>query len=149
MLRILAIDPGKANGYAIVTYDEFLSLEKIGTVAESELYQLVQDYGETLDELVVEDFLNRPGKTRTGAFDWSNNHTSQVIGALRLLAIQTKTELVLQQPVQKVPGYGYLGKKYQKGRGGMHQFDALAHAAFRLVTKHKVPLPLKWQIELS
>lgn len=146
MIRLMAVDPGKSNGFAIVKYepiDYLLWLEKIGTLTENELYSLLAEVG-PLDELVVENFLNRPSKTRKGAFDWSNNHTSQVIGALRLWTVQTKTTLVMQEPAQKVPGYGYLRKKYVPGRREVHHYDALAHAAFRLVSHYKLP-PQKLQ----
>lgn len=144
--RILAIDPGVSNGYALIQV-EFEPLElwllKIGTLKESELFELVQDL--QFDEMVVEAFRNRPQQARKGAFDWASNETSQVIGALKLLAAQKKIPLVLQEPAQKVPGYGYLKKQYVPGRRDVHHFDALAHGAFRLVSHYKVPPPqLQW-----
>lgn len=147
-MRMMAVDPGKSNGFAIIRFELEpiqLDLMKIGTLSESELFDLLTELGDSLDELVVENFLNRPKKARQGAFDWSANHTSQVIGALRLWAAQTKTNLVMQEPNQKVPGYGYLRKTYVPGRRDVHHFDALAHAAFRLVSHYKVPPPqLQW-----
>lgn len=147
---ILSVDPGKNNGWVEATVDltaKKMQLIGIGTdLPEQFRKQLMGWMKKHPHELrpeiiVVEDFLNRPQKTQSGAFDWSENLTSQMIGSLQLAADFLGAPLVKQQPSLKVPGYGFLGKEYKKGKGGMHHWDAYAHLAYYLVTKHQFRPP--------
>ena len=61
--------------------------------------------------------------------------TLRQIGAFELLCLNSEIELVKQMPTTKPAGYGFLGKKYVKGKKEMHAWDSMAHLAFYLVSK--------------
>ena len=136
MTKILGIDPGKTTGWAVIyVEDKRISLGKSGQTKDMTLVD-IKEHLEDADVIVYEGFWTRPTKARQGAFDWDQMTAPQVIGSLltlcRVLGIQ---QVVKQQPAQKVPGYGFSGLRYVKGKQGQHMFDALAHAVFYAVTQ--------------
>lgn len=82
-----------------------------------------------VDIWVVEDYFVRPANKKGGySHEWNRGDTLRIIGAIEYHAFMFGAEFVLQQPSQKVMGYKLMGKEYKKGKGGMHIFDAIAHA---------------------
>ena len=141
MTIILGIDPGGTTGLASISV-EGRKIKLIGTRSSRDPTCLdFLDLIEEADVIVCENFLNRPGMTRSGSFDWSSNLTSQVIGSLKTLAALQKKEFVLQEPAIKPVGYGFANLKYQAGKKGTHQKDALAHAVYYAVARlHALPV---------
>ena len=140
-MLILGIDPGKTTGLALISV-EGKKISLFGTRESRD--QTCLDYFDWIKEsnvVVCENFLNRPAKTKSGAFDWSNNLTSQIIGSIKTLAALEEKVFHLQEPAIKPVGYGFANLKYVAGKSGTHQKDALAHAVFYAVTKlHALPV---------
>lgn len=145
MTTILGIDPGKTTGWAMISVDKpKISLVEFGVTKDTTLVEIINQLKKT-DVVVYEGWFTRPDKSRTGAFDWKPMETPQVIGSLLTLCKVLEIQRVhKQQPSQKVPGYGFAGLNYVKGKQGTHWQDALAHAVFYAVTQlqcHPVSKP--------
>ncbi len=142
MTLVLGIDPGKTTGLGLI---EVLAPSiKLKTMRESK-DETAADYLDLLreaDVIVVENFQVRPDKARTGSFDWNDMIAPQVIGAIRAVSASLGKTIVLQPPSIKPVGYGWSNQRYVKGKKGMHQQDALAHAVYYAVKNLKA-LPLK------
>ena len=141
---ILGIDPGKATGWAQihVNEDHTVELGLFGVTRDMTLVEIVKRIEEA-DVIVYEGYWIRPDKAKSGAFNWQSVPAEKTIGALlthcKLLG---KTRIEKQQPVQRVPGYGFSGQKYVAGAKGKHWQDALAHAMYYAVAKLQA-LPVK------
>jgi len=137
-MKILGIDPGGTTGYALIqVQDDEITPLKFDVTKDKLMLDMVPLLIEA-DVIVYENFLLRPDKARSGAFDWKSNTTEQVIGSLKTLAaLHGKKNLVVQEPSQKPMGYGFANMKYVPGKKGTHWQDAYAHAVFYAVTKLK------------
>lgn len=137
-VTILGLDPGKTTGWGLIRVrGRNLELLKSGETKDVELVDIA-DIITQADIVVYEDWKTRPKKMQANAFQWDPMIAARVIGSLRTiyrLAGKQLPKLIVQQPVQKVPGYGFAGMKYQKGKKGVHQQDAVAHAVFYAVDK--------------
>lgn len=138
---LLGIDPGGTTGWAQAELQEDMEIKPINfgeskDITGQELIPMIDGS----DIIVVENFLIDPRYARSGAFDYDDMIAPQVIGAIRTLCSQRDKEIVLQPASIKPVGYGYLGKKYRKGKKGMHKWDALAHLYYYAV-KHLHALP--------
>ena len=142
MVVLLGIDPGKTTGWAIAELNLDTKVIKPTDFGDStdptglELFDKMKE----ADYIIVESFLVDPRFARSGAFDYDSMIAPQVIGSLKTLAAQLKKEIVMQPASVKPVGYGFLGKKYKKGKKGMHRWDALAHVYYYAV-KHLQALP--------
>lgn len=146
MTLILGVDPGKRTGLGLIEVDDTKPYGRISlkTMRES-LDVTCLDYLDLLqvaDVIVVENFLIRPTKARTGSFDWDNMVAPRVIGAITSQAANLKKKIVLQEPSIKPVGYGWSNQHYVKGKKGQHIPDALAHAVYYAVRKLKA-IPVK------
>ena len=132
---LLGIDPGGTTGWAQVELKDGeihpINFGETKDITGQELLPLLSDS----DVIVVENFLIDPRYARAGAFDYDDMIAPQVIGAIRTLCSQLDKEIVLQPASIKPVGYSWLGKKYRKGKKGMHKWDALAHLYYYAV-KH-------------
>ena len=133
MIYTCGVDPGDTSGVCL------LSTENKKTSVE-EVYETKDVFSEQFkntlkkaDFIVVENFFVRPKKAKQGAFDWNPMNTIKIIGQIEALAHGLGKKVILQQPAQKVVGYGLAGMKYVPGKKNMHQYDAVAHAMFYLV----------------
>jgi len=136
MTQLIGIDPGKVTGWARISTDgPVISLVEFGQTKDTTLVEII-DHLKAADVVVYEGWWTRPDKSRTGAFDWKSMDAPQVIGSLLALCkVLEIPRIHKQQPSQKVPGYGFAGLKYVKGKQGTHWQDALAHAVFYAVTQ--------------
>jgi hypothetical protein len=142
VIKILGIDPGRTTGLALLSLIE----KELKPLAIRESRDLTcRDYLDLLqeaDQIVIENFLIRPMKARTGAFDWSDMETPKVIGAIVAQLANLGKTPVFQEPSVKPPGYGLSNQHYVKGKKGLHIQDAIAHAVFFAV-KNLGANPLK------
>jgi hypothetical protein len=135
-LKVLGIDPGGTTGWAMIEVSKRqIKLGLFGQTKDKTLVEIA-DYIKEADVIVYEGFWLRPDKARAGHFDWAINSAEQVIGSLMTLCkLYQKSKVVKQQPSQRLPGYGFSGQTYKKGKQGTHWQDALAHACFYAVSK--------------
>lgn len=140
-MLLLGIDPGGTTGWAKAELDEDHIIRPVdfGETTDPTGIELMPFLQEA-DRIIVENFLIDPRYARSGAFDYDSMIAPQVIGSLKTLVSQIGKEIVLQPSSIKPVGYGYLGKKYRKGKRGMHRWDALAHIYYYAV-KHLQALP--------
>lgn len=133
-MRILGIDPGKNTGYSVVQL-EGRKLRPTGElgVCKNESIDAIKDLIESIDLVVIEDFLIRPDKARKGNFDYNNMVAPRIIGKIELLCELTGTRLEKQPASVKPPAYGISNMKYVPGKKGMHWQDAHAHACYYAV----------------
>lgn len=141
-MLILGIDPGKTTGWGILRLEaKTLSPVDYGESRDVTCLELSPQI-DMADLIVVEDFLVRPEYARRGAFDYDGMVAPQVIGSLGTILAQKSKKMHKQPASIKPVGYGFLGKKYVKGKKGMHKWDALAHAAYYAV-KHLGAAPVR------
>lgn len=146
-MYILAIDPGENIGYGIINYDldsKIATVVQTGivrTLGQNEVgyafYRFAFDKFD-LDFVVLEDYVINP-KVYQHDHQGDKGLTLRQIGAVELLSYQHGVKLVKQMPTVKPVGYGFLGRKYQRGKKEMHGWDALAHAEYFLVTVQSKP----------
>ena len=142
MYKILGIDPGATTGIAMVGINEkrpsILHVEETKDVTLQSIIKLFEE----CDIVVCEDFLVRPGKAESGAFNWSSMGTLRIIGAASAISGMLGKPFVLQQPSIKPVGYGFSNQKYVPKKKGMHIQDATAHAVYYAV-RQKLAVPVK------
>jgi hypothetical protein len=133
-MRILGIDPGGTTGWAeLNVIDNKLVPGFFGMTKDKTLKEIRPNI-QNADVIVYEGFWIRPDKAMGGKFNWQEPPALIVIGALLALCAELgKTQVVKQTPAQRVPGYGFAGLSYKKGASGVHDRDALAHAAYYAV----------------
>lgn len=134
MVLLLGVDPGKTTGWAQAELgdDKVIKPINFGETLDPTGLELF-DFMKESDFIIVESFLIDPRYARSGAFDYDDMIAPQVIGSLKTLAAQIGKEIVTQPSSVKPVGYGFLGKRYKKGRKGMHRWDALAHIYYYAV----------------
>lgn len=132
---LLGIDPGTTTGWALIELEERRIRPKGFGVTKDMTLLEIEEYFIQADKVICETWETRPDYARRGAFDYDSMPAPQVYGAVRTLTAIHKKELVPQSSSLKPVAYGYIGKKYQKGKPNMHKWDALAHAAYHAVTR--------------
>jgi hypothetical protein len=144
VINILGIDPGKTTGLAVILIDPETKKARIDHAGVSMDLTAIEykDLLDAADYIIVEDFKVRPGKAKSGSFDWSPMETPKIIGSIQTLAALIGKKVVLQQPTIKPMGYGFANMNYVKGKPGTHFQDAAAHAMYFAV-KQKLALPGK------
>lgn len=143
MIEVLGVDPGKTTGWATIYVESTgtIRLGEFGVTMDMTLVD-IKDRIQSADIIVVEGFWARPDKAMKGQFNWQNFPAEEVIGSLLTLCKLFEKKSVKQQPSQRVPGYGFAGLEYKKGKKGTHWQDALAHAVFYAVRHLKAnPVP--------
>jgi len=135
-MKILGVDPGKRTGWAFLYCEkgEHLKLGIFGVTEDLTLLEIQPQVAEA-DLVVYEDYKVRPKMARKGDFDWDPMWGPRAIGSLLTLCALLQKETVIQQPVERIPGFGFAGMKYVPGKKGRHWQDALAHAAKYGVSK--------------
>lgn len=148
VVLLLGIDPGKTTGWAQATLGDDREIKPInfGDSTDPTGLELLEMIKES-DHIIVESFLIDPRYARSGAFDYDDMIAPQVIGAIKTLAAQVGKGIVMQPSSVKPVGYGFLGKKYKKGKKGMHRWDALAHIYYFAVKNLRALPNLKAPIE--
>lgn len=136
-IKLLGIDPGKTTGWAQAELDVATRVIKplnFGDSTDPTGLELLEMMKES-DYIIVENFLVDPRYARSGAFDYDSMIAPQVIGSIRTLAAQIgkENQIAMQPSSVKPVGYAWLGKKYKKGKKGMHRWDALAHIYYYAV----------------
>lgn len=135
METVIGFDPGKKTGYAIIQIkNKKITPIKMGVINEGPMaLKIAQELISLVTHVAIEDFLVRPGKARKGAFDWNDMVAPRVIERLKTLCQLQNVPYVLQQPAIKPVGYGFANQKYQAGKPGTHEADAIAHAVYYAV----------------
>lgn len=134
-MLILGLDPGGTTGWALLELErKKFSLQDWGHDKDTSMAGQEENIRKA-DLVIVEDFLVDPKHARRGAFDRDRMIAPQVIGSIKTLCRVLDTPYHLQPNSVKPVGYGYINKKYVKGKQGMHKWDALAHAAYYAVTR--------------
>jgi hypothetical protein len=145
-MKCVGIDPGPHTGYVIADYDPIEGFQIIATGIVETYRAALKFFSEYIDPLevllvprliVCEEYIINP-KVYGHSHQGDKGETMRLIGALEYLALRNSIEIVLQMPTIKPVGYGFLGKKYERGKQNMHGFDALAHLVFYLVTKRQM-----------
>lgn len=147
-MKLYGIDPGEHIGFCEGSLnDGVFTFERVQEFTEKELFLWMQ---ENLNPnlpgvVVVEDYIIDPRpKTKGGSgysHQWDKGVTLRQIGALDLMCRVNGWKLVLQPNYRKPTGYGFLGKKYVRGKKGVHVVDATAHLMFYGVS-HKLWEPV-------
>jgi hypothetical protein len=135
-VKLLGIDPGKSTGWARISIDDNkrIHLGEFGVTKDVTLVE-IKDHIEDCDIIIYENFLVRPKVAEAGRFNWQDMVAPRVIGALTTLCALYQKDIQKQEPVQRIPGYGFSGMVYKPGAKGKHWQDALAHAVFYAVSK--------------
>lgn len=130
---VLGCDPGDTTGLGLIEVNE----KEIKLLEFRESRDLTaKDYLDLLiraDQIIIESFLIRPMKARSGAFDWSDMKTPRVIGAITAQLANLGKTPVFQEPSVKPVGYGFSNQHYKAGKKGTHHQDAIAHAVYYAV----------------
>lgn len=128
-MRVLGLDPGGTTGWAVIDVkDKIPTLAHMGECRDDSLLELDEFFASS-NVIVCESFQVRPGVNFVG----DDMVAPRVIGAATTLAKIHGKRFVLQSPSLKPVAYGLSGRKYTKGRKGMHVQDAIAHAMYFLV----------------
>lgn len=142
---LVAIDPGKASGFAVLDYTE---LDNIEILYSAELEQFeVSEYVENLLEMnaatdkpdsidiVMEKFTVTP---QTGKNSNAENWSSEIIGSIRYMAHKHGVPFTEQTPARAksfVPNERMKAVGIWHTGGEGHAKDALRHAVLYLVEK--------------
>lgn len=138
-MKIVAFDPGGTTGIALFDTEGSNPYQPIRIAqpkTKLDLYKELQEFTDA-DICVIENYRIRPNVIH----DWSNVDTLRIIGYIMYWCDMNKIPYKLQEPVNKVPAYGWLGMKYVKGKPNMHIQDAVAHGAFYMHKTMKMSLP--------
>lgn len=128
---IIAIDPGKDNGYAIFSEDG--ELVDMGQLTIEELQTWLLAYEEPVSTIVIEDY--RLFKKRALQQSGSDMPASRVIGIVEMFAKLKGAQLVKQQANILPQAEKISGVSLPKDHGISHQFSAFNHGVFWLVSQ--------------
>lgn len=144
MQRLFGIDPGEHVGFCEGVLEKgVFRFENVKELTPKQLYSWMEENlnPEVSGIVVVEDYIIDPRPKAKGGSGynhlWDKGVTLRQIGALDFLCQVNGWELVLQPNYRKPAGYGFLGMKYVRGKGGAHAIDATAHLMFYGVS-HKM-----------
>jgi hypothetical protein len=136
---ILSVDPGDTTGIAYWEDDgTFISREALPF---EELLDKLNSFTGNITVIVCEDYRLRGGRqvAQTG----SRFVAVQVIGALKLLAKESKARFVLQQPTVQTVASLHSGVKRPSNHSKSHDIDAYNHGYYYLETQGLLtPKPL-------
>lgn len=133
--KLMAVDPGATTGWALFTTDS-QKPSSVGECRKEDLYDWLDEYND-VEVWVVEDYIIRPPSRKQGGHEhfWDKGDTLRYIGAIQRHAHSTGAEFHKQQASLKPLAYKQMGADYQKGKKGMHIYDAIAHGA-HFIGKH-------------
>lgn len=124
--EILAIDPGKATGWA-----RFIDgiMKEFGTLHdEAEIYTWLIAQHPNL--FIVEDYKIRDENHGGFNHQWQSVFPAQVIGAVRFYALIRGIPVVMQQAtIKRAAAPMVYGKPYEK-KANRHHLDAFLHGAY-------------------
>lgn len=125
MTKRLAIDPGDVHvGWAYDGSSTVQAGEWTPTEAVDELVRMMTH--DAVDELIIEEFVLYEWEAKKQA--WSEMKTSQLIGALKLIAYWFRIPVFMQPATIKKPTRGKLRAKGVKmAQGSIHANDAQLH----------------------
>lgn len=122
----LAIDPGKANGWA--TFDEQGNGITMGQCNVLGLLQLLDET--TAHTIITEDYRLYPWKRDEQI--WSRLDTVRVIGMIQYFCWKNNRNFILQEPNIKSIGYMWAGLQPAKNHKNSHERDAYVHGVYFL-----------------
>lgn len=136
---ILAIDPGETSGWATFTTDgTFIQRGQLGFDDMLEMLAVCIPYA----TFVLETYTHDPGRQKRG----STFKTVQLIGAIKLRALQLGAEVVTVSREAKTMGAIYTGEPQPKDHKLSHEVDAKNIGTFWLVTEGIIDPPAMDQL---
>lgn len=143
-MDLFGIDPGEHVGFCHGVLEKgVFTFQNVMEMTPEELYLWMKENlnPEHPGTIICEDYIIDPRpKTKGGSgynHQWDKGVTLRQIGALEFLCRINGWALELQPNYRKPAGYGFLGLKYVRGKGGAHAIDATAHLMFYGVS-HKM-----------
>lgn len=143
-MRVVGIDPGVSTGFFTADFEDGI-LKPFAvdvTRSQAEAEKMFRTLAETVkpDVWVIEDYVINPKNSKGHVY--SHRHTNDLGVPLRLIGSATAeaqrqgAKVQMQLATAKPAGYGWMGKKYVRGKKEQHALDAKAHVVYYLVTKH-------------
>ncbi len=134
MMHFLAIDPGKTTGWASFTKEgDLIATGKIR--GHDEFLDWLEE--QEAKEIILERYRNRVGGKSTAINAWSENETSQLIGAIKRVARKSGIKVHEQNASDGLAfGLRFLGVYGTYYRGGKRikhvpdDISALAHGTY-------------------
>ena len=101
----------------------------LGETKDMTLTEIEEEF-KIADLVVYEGFWLRKDIAESGRWNWNEGEVMQVVGVIKSLASRYQKQLEKVQSGQRIPGYAWVGMKFDptKRGKGVHQKDALAHA---------------------
>lgn len=131
------LDPGVTTGYAKVRIEEDREwhIEDVAHWNQERtmtfLHLLNTDRSEW--RLIVEDYIISP-RIHGHSHEGDKGIALRIIGAAELVKVEFPERVEFQLPLRKPTGYGFVGRKYERGKKGQHMWDALSHVGYYVVT---------------
>ena len=140
---ILAIDPGETSGWASFRPDG--SFVARGQFAFDDMLEFLGGFGSTgpherqtsVETFVIETYTHDPGRQKRG----STFKTVQIIGAIKLRALQLGAEVVMVGREAKTMGAIYTGEEPPRNHKLSHQVDAQNLGTYWLVEQEIIDPP--------
>lgn len=131
---ILAIDPGETSGWATFGPDGIYRIR--GQMGFDEMLQQLATV-EGVSTFVLEAYTHDPGRQKRG----STFKTVQIIGAIKLRALQLKAEVVTVGREAKTMGAIYTGEEPPRNHKLSHEVDAKNLGTYWLVEQEIIDPP--------
>ena len=131
---ILAIDPGKTSGWATFGMDGIYRTR--GQMGFDEMLRSLSKV-EGVKVFVLETYTHDPGRQKRG----STFQTVQLIGAIKLRALQLGAELYVASREAKGMGAIYTGEEPPRDHRLSHEVDAKNIGTYYLVTERGMDPP--------
>jgi len=142
-MRLVGIDPGVNSGFFTADFTDGKLVPFAVDVTRSQ--EEAEKYFRTLAEIVkpdvwvIEDYVINPHNSKGQVYRYQHVNdkgiTLKLIGSARAEATRQGALVVMQMSSAKPAGYGWMEKKYVRGKKGQHALDAKAHVVYYLVTK--------------
>ncbi|PWA11086.1 hypothetical protein DCC39_10330 [Pueribacillus theae] len=128
--RIVAIDPGKSNGFAFFEGEELHLSGVFMNIPEAieRMFYLIDYYSP--DELVIESFRLYPWKAKQQF--WSDFETPEIIGVLKHWAWNRELPVIMQPASNKQPFPDERLRKMNVYVTNGHARDAIRHGLYRV-----------------
>lgn len=141
---ILAVDPGETSGWA--SFREDGSFVARGQLGFDDMLEFLGSGGSSLQvsvkTFVIEAYTHDPGRQKRG----STFKTVQIIGALKLRALQLGAEIVTVGREAKNMGAIYTGEEPPSNHRLSHQVDAKNIGTYWLVEQKIIDPPMMSQL---
>lgn len=136
---ILAIDPGETSGWA--TFGDEGEYHIRGQLSFDGMLDSLSKV-EEVTRFVIETYTHDPGRQKRG----STFKTVQIIGAIKLRALQLGAEVEMVSREAKTMGAIYTGEEPPKNHKLSHQVDAKNIGVYWLVTEGIIDPPAMDQL---